>query len=195
MDKLSHHDIEKWVTLYSDDLFRWTLYKAGDKETAEDVVQETFLSVVKSLDKFKGKSKAKTWLFSIINNKIIDHHRKGFREAVINQPLNFDSKDRGGLLGQFFDENDTWKSEMKPSGWKDVEGHLLDYDEFNLVLQECMKNLPSTWFSAIHFKYLDEKDGKQICQELGITSSNYWKMLQRAKLQLRFCIEENWFKT
>ncbi|MCK5276978.1 MAG: RNA polymerase subunit sigma, partial [Cyclobacteriaceae bacterium] len=48
--------------------------------------------------------------------------------------------------------------------------------------------------SAIHLKYLEEKDGKEICQELGITSSNYWQILHRAKLQLRICIEENWFK-
>jgi len=57
-----------------------------------------------------------------------------------------------------------------------------------------MKNLPAPWYSAIQLKYLDQKSGNEICQELGITSSNYWKMLQRAKLQLRDCIEKNWFE-
>jgi len=71
----------------------------------------------------------------------------------------------------------------------------LDNVEFKSVMENCMKKLPDTWFSAIHLKYLEEKDGKVICQELGITPSNFWQILHRAKVQLRACIEKNWFKS
>ena len=37
-------------------------------------------------------------------------------------------------------------------------------------------------------KYLKEKDSALICQELGITATNYWQQLHRAKLKLRDCI-------
>jgi RNA polymerase sigma-70 factor (ECF subfamily) len=45
----------------------------------------------------------------------------------------------------------------------------------------------------MQLKYLEQKDGKEICQDLGITSSNFWQILCRAKLQVRACIEKNWF--
>jgi RNA polymerase sigma-70 factor (ECF subfamily) len=41
---------------------------------------------------------------------------------------------------------------------------------------------------------MEEKKGELICQELGITDTNFWQILHRAKLQLRKCIELNWFK-
>ena len=54
----------------------------------------------------------------------------------------------------------------------------LDGDEFVLV-------------SNIHS---GQKSGEEICQELEITPSNFWQIVHRAKLQLRDCIENNWFK-
>ena len=44
-------------------------------------------------------------------------------------------------------------------------------------------------------KYLDDMDSEEICKELNISSSNYWVLLHRAKVQLRSCIEVNWQTT
>jgi RNA polymerase sigma-70 factor (ECF subfamily) len=56
-----------------------------------------------------------------------------------------------------------------------------------------MNKLSPAWSSVMQLKYLEQKDGKEICQDLGITSSNFWQILCRAKLQVRACIEKNWF--
>lgn len=56
-----------------------------------------------------------------------------------------------------------------------------------------MAKLPEKWFSVMQLKYMAGKEGKEICQEIGITPSNYWQMLHRAKLNLRHCLENNWF--
>jgi len=190
----SHSTIKEWVSLYSDDLYRWALYKTSEQEVAQDLVQETFLSAFKSIDKFQGKSQPKTWLFSIMNNKIMDYHRKRFRSATINQSrLNSKSENRD-VLENFFDSEGGWKRDKSPNDWQELEGHLLDNPEFTKVLSGCMKKLPHHWDSAIQLKYLEEKDSSEICQELDITPSNYWQILHRAKLQLRMCIEKNWFK-
>ncbi|MFA7327306.1 MAG: RNA polymerase sigma factor [Candidatus Kapaibacterium sp.] len=71
--------IKSWVELYSDQLYTWAFYKTSDKETAEDLVQETFLAAINSFEKFEGKSEPKTWLLSILKNKIADHFRKVYR--------------------------------------------------------------------------------------------------------------------
>jgi len=48
--------------------------------------------------------------------------------------------------------------------------------------------------ACIRLKFLDEKKGEQICQELGLSTTNYWQLIHRAKLQLRDCLEKYWFR-
>ena len=71
---------------------------------------------------------------------------------------------------------------------------MLDDAEFQTVLQKCLNALPEKWNLCVKLKYLTGKSGDEICQDLDITSSNYWQMIHRAKLQLRNCVETNWFK-
>ena len=42
-------------------------------------------------------------------------------------------------------------------------------------------------------KYIEGLESDDICKELNITASNYWVLIHRAKLQLRACLEKNWF--
>jgi RNA polymerase sigma-70 factor (ECF subfamily) len=149
------------------------------------LVQETFLASVQSFDKFKGDSNPKTWLFAILNNKINDHYRNSYRKPTVDGTLIFET---------LFDSDDQWKSDQRPQQWADETGHLLDNDEFQQTLQNCLGKLPDNWYSAIQLKFMEEKKGELICQELGITDTNFWQILHRAKLQLRKCIELNWFK-
>lgn len=177
--------IKCWVELYSDNLYSWALHKTSSKETAEDLVQETFMAAVQSFGKFEGKSSPKTWLFAILNNKINDHHRNNFRKPTIND---------NSFLQVFFDQHDNWKPEETPKQWDEEAGNLFDDAEFQKAFEYCLGKLPESWFSAVQLKYLEEKNGELICQELGITPTNFWQILHRAKLQLRKCLEINWFK-
>ena len=177
--------IKTWVEQYSDNLFSWALHKTSSKETAEDIVQETFLAAVKSFDKFEGKSTPKTWLFSILNNKINDYYRDRIRKPSISD---------NGFFETFFDNVDHWYEKETPQSWNEETGHLLDNADFQKILKDCMKKLPENGLSAIQLKYQDEKKSELICQELNITITNYWQLLHRAKLQLRKCLDFNWFK-
>ena len=77
--------IRSWVNVYSDKMYSWALYKTNSKETAEDLVQETFMIAFQSFDRFEGRSDPKTWLFGILNHKIADHFRKIYRQTVVNE--------------------------------------------------------------------------------------------------------------
>lgn len=184
--------IKSLVESHSDKMYSWALYKTTNKETAEDLVQETFMVAFQSFNKFEGKSDPKTWLFSILNHKIADHFRKVYRHPVINES---DRNPEAGkdFLDTFFDANDNWIKEQRPKSW-DEDSQPADNPEFLKVLQVCMSKLPSNWFAAINLKYLEEKKGEIICQELEITPTNFWQILHRAKLQLRKCLEVHWFK-
>ena len=177
MDTINLKDTVKcWVELYSDNLYSWALHKTSSKETAEDLVQETFKAAVQSFGKFEGRNNPKTWLFSILNHIINDHHRSNFRKPILNDNSFFQT---------FFDSNDHWNPDEIPKRWPDETEHLLDDAEFQKAFEYCLRKLHEGWFSAIQLKYLEEKNGELICQELGITPTNFWQILHRAKLQLR----------
>ncbi|MEO6188160.1 MAG: sigma-70 family RNA polymerase sigma factor [Ginsengibacter sp.] len=184
--------IRLWVEAYSNKMYSWTLFKTNSKETAEDLVQETFMIAFQSLDKFEEKSSPRTWLFAILNHKIADHFRKVYRQPVVNES---DRNPEAGkdFLDIFFDANGSWIKEQRPKPWPDDQ-HLLDDVAFLKCLQKCMNDLPLNWNAAINLKYIEGKKGEVICQELEITPTNFWQILHRAKLQLRKCLEVHWFK-
>ncbi len=177
--------IKCWVDLYSDQLYSWAFFKTSSKETAEDLVQETFLASVQAFEKFESKSNPKTWLFAILSNKINDYHRINFRKPTVTNSSIFEI---------FFDEYEEWKKKERPKDWSEENNHLLDDSEFQNTLQNCLGKLPSNWYSAVQLKFIEEKKGELICQELGIAPTNFWQILHRAKLQLRKCLEIHWFK-
>jgi RNA polymerase sigma-70 factor (ECF subfamily) len=180
---------EKWVNDFSDELFSWAFYKTSSKETAEDLVQETFLAAYHKIDSFEGKSQPKTWLFSILNNKVIDYYRKSAKTTKKTSSLTENSGYE--LSDDLFTKIGCWENyEINPI-W-DQEVHLLDNSEFNLVMQECMQELPKKWKTALTSKYLSDQKTEAICQELEITVSNYWQIVHRAKLLVKKCLEINW---
>jgi len=172
-----------WVNTFTDDLYNWAYHKTSDKEVAQDLVQDTFLVATEKFDTFQGKSSPKTWLFSILNNKIVDYYRQKSKKHILHE---------GEFLSYFFNEDGGWKKESAPKHWDD-DGHLLDNNDFLAVLKRCMDALPDSWNATVKLKYLMQKKGEEICKELNITTSNYWQMIHRAKLQLRACIEKKWF--
>jgi RNA polymerase sigma-70 factor (TIGR02943 family) len=181
--------VKYWVGLYSDNMYSWAFHKTGSRELAEDLVQDTFLAACQAFSKFEGKSEPKTWLFAILNNKIAGHFRKQYRMHTAA------GNDHGSsLLNRVFDSSNAWRSEELPKEWLQQEGDLVDDAAFVAILQKCMDKLPAQWMAAIQLKYLEEKKGRQICQELEINPSNFWQVLHRARLQLRKCLENHWFK-
>lgn len=189
IEKESKTIVEAWVNAHSDALFSWAFYKTSSKETAEDLVQDTFLAAYNKIDTFKGKSQPKTWLFSILNNKIIDYYRLSAKTTKKMVSL---SENKGHEISEgFFDETENWKSTTINPIWNQDE-ELLDNPEFNSVMKDCMDDLPDNWNFVITSKYLTNKKAAEICQDLNITVSNYWQIVHRAKLVLKKCLEMKW---
>ncbi|MBA3673665.1 MAG: sigma-70 family RNA polymerase sigma factor [Chitinophagaceae bacterium] len=177
----THNDIISLVKAYTKDLFNYAITKVHQKEVAEDLVQDTFLSAYQSYENYKGKSNVKTWLFSILKHKIADYYRSKYKQDI---EVDFDT---------FFDDNHRWKPEYRPKDWGN-EKELLDDPKFSQTLQDCFKKLPVKWSSAVQMKYLEEHDADAICSQLEITKSNFWQITHRAKIHLRNCLEMKWFK-
>ncbi|WP_326982828.1 sigma-70 family RNA polymerase sigma factor [Chryseobacterium sp. MYb264] len=175
--------IKNWINQYSEGLLRRAVYLLSDKTEAEDVVQEVFIAAFSSYDSFEGKSAPLTWLMTILNRKVADFYRKKYKsEPNIN-------------LDHFFDENGSWRNDDVLNNWdaSHKETELLDNQDFNKTLEECIEDLPSRWKIPMKMYYLEEKKAPEVSQELNISTTNLWKVLQRSRMQLRECLEINWF--
>lgn len=181
--------VEAWVHEYSDALFSWAFYKTSSKETAEDLVQDTFLAAYNKIESFAGKSQPKTWLFSILNNKIIDHYRLSAKTS--KKTISMSENQGYEITDGFFDASESWKNTSINAIWNQDE-ELLDNPEFYNVLQNCMGDLPENWNFAITSKYLTTKKADEICEDLNISVSNYWQIIHRSKLVLKKCLEMKW---
>ena len=186
---------EKWIDSYADYLYSFAYNRVNDEEAAKDLVQETFLSALKARDGFKGEASEKTWLVSILKRKIIDLYRKN----AAHPQQSFEESDQYKVAySHYFTETGfikgEWNKTVAPKPWNVSEKNNIEQKEFKIILGKCLGKLPKAWASIFSLKYLEEQESDTICKELQITSSNYWVIIHRAKLQMRECLEKNWIK-
>ena len=185
MDLLKkQHDVTQWVNDYSDALFGYAVQRLHDRHSAHDLVQETFLAAWRNVEAYNGKASVKTWLFTILKNKLVDHYRK----AAVRQSAMLETDS-----DLFFDEAGHWKDGFCPQDWSSSAEGRMNTKEFYTVFNGCKSKLKEVYSTVFTMKYLDELDSNEICKVLGITTSNYWVIIHRAKTQLRACLETNWF--
>jgi len=176
---------EEWVNNYADSMYRYAVQRVSDSSVAEDLVQDTFLAAFKSIDSFKSKSSEKTWLFAILKRKIIDFYRK----ASSKYEKNFSEISPFYSKGEFLSH---WKADKSPMEWDKKE--LINPIEFRKILNKCLELLPDKYAAAFKLKTIQGLETKVICNDLDISTSNLWVILHRSRLQLRECLEENWYK-
>lgn len=183
MEKSTNIDTSQWVDEYADMLFNFAVVRVSDSDLAKDLVQDTFVSALKGIDKFQGKSTVKTWLFSILKRKIIDHWRK--QESRKTKPMSFFATD-GMMKGKFLET-------YSPKGRLSEVEEKMENSELRQAITECIGALPPKWQGIVVDKLVDEKESEEVCNNHDITASNLWVIIHRAKLQLRDCLEKKWF--
>lgn len=180
---------DNWADQYADYLYNFAYYRLNNDELAQDLVQDTFLSALKAKDTYKGQASEKTWLVSILKNKIIDYYKKASTKN--ETPISL-SAYQAPSYDYFFNKakNGDWKQEARPLDWTDTDTRF-DTKEFYKVLESCLNRLPEKWKGVFVMSVIDESDSKFVCKEFNISSSNFWVIIHRAKLQMRACLEKN----
>lgn len=176
---------EGWVKAHTADLLRFARNRVKDAEAADDLVQLALVSAWETMDRFQGDSSPRTWLFAILKHKLMDHYRRAYREGMRLSGNEAEADDRAESL---FNANGHWQSDHAPSELaafrNDDEAEKLDR-----ALRHCLDALPERWRAVVEMKYMKEMDGTSIQEALGLSETNYWQQVHRAKLRLRECIE------
>lgn len=170
-------------------LLRYAGLQIRDASAAEDLVQETLLAAIEGSGRFSGKSSVKTWLTGILKHKIIDHLRRQNRE----QPLLGDGdsdRSEADVVDALFAQDGHWRD--RPAAWQKPD-QAFENRQFWEVFEMCATLMPARMARVFTMREVLELSTEEICKELGITTTNCWVMLHRARLILRECLESKWF--
>lgn len=180
--------LNSWVEDYYSDLYRWAKYKVSDAHLAEDLVQEVFLVAADSHDNFKNKSSPKTWLFQILNHKLVDY----YRAKKSTQVFSMEESKLFEVTDNLFDQKSNWTSNSQTVLWSSPSDVELEMEK---NLGTCMYSLPELWKKVVFEKYYENLATEKICTTNDLSKANYWQIMHRMKLFLKDCIEKKVKKT
>jgi RNA polymerase sigma-70 factor (ECF subfamily) len=169
-------------------LMRYARLQLRNEAWAEDAVSETLLAALAKPLAFEARSQLKTWLVGILKHKIIDSMRQRQREVVLDSGSDDDSTDPLELMAF---KRDGHFAE-KPADWGNPEQDL-NSRQFFVILEACTDKLPAVQGRLFLMREWLELSSEEICKELGLTPTNLYVQLHRARLRLRECLELNWF--
>lgn len=160
----------------------------SDHPTAEDVVQETWIAVVKGIRGFEGRSSLKTWLFAVLTNiakqrGVRDHRRNetltDFGAATVD-PARFHRPGEPGA--------GSWK--QPPAPFPDSpEGSVLHRELLEVARRELDK-LPEGQRAVVTLRDLLGFDAAEVCEVLDITAGNQRVLLHRGRAAIRQSLED-----
>jgi RNA polymerase sigma-70 factor (ECF subfamily) len=170
-------------------LLKFARLQLRDAAWAEDVVSETLLAALAKPQAFAARSQLRTWLVGILKHKIVDVLRARKREVTLDSGADDDSADP---LEHMAFKADGHFAE-RPADWGNPEQDLSSR-QFMAILEACAEKLPAVQGRLFLMREWLELSSEEICKELGLTPTNLYVQLHRARLRLRECLELNWFQ-
>ena len=167
-------------------LMRIARIELRDEHAAEDCVSDVLTQAYERRAAFRGDSTLRTWLTSILKNRIIDLLRKQWRE----QPLEVPGDEGEGAIERMFDASGHYVH--MPSEVRDP-AELCQQDGFLAAVQRCVDMLPKRIGQVFVLREVFGTETKDICKDLDLTTSNVWVQLYRARMMLRTCLERGGF--
>lgn len=179
---------EQWVDRHGDTLFRYALSRLRDPEAAEEVVQETFVAGLRASDQYSGEGAEGAWLLGICKRKVIDCVRRRRRpDAGTGGELDDDPS------AALFDAKGNWRTD--PRVLRERPDASMEREDFWKAFRGCLQRLSQRQADVFTLREVEDMAGDDICKELGISSSNLWVLLHRARLRLTQCMKwhlEKW---
>jgi RNA polymerase sigma-70 factor, ECF subfamily len=182
------------VRRYTPMLMRLARMYVPTDALAEDVVQETWIAVLRGLDRFEGRSAFKTWLFRILVNRA---KTRGVRE---HRSIPFASVGGGeGVEGEFEGEGPTvdpsrftsqgaWTS--APADWHDDPEASLESEEALRIVREAIAELPERQRIVITLRDLEGLSSDEVRNVLDVSETNQRVLLHRARTRVRKALED-----
>lgn len=165
------------VTNYQDLVYNTALGIVQNSEDAEDVAQEVFIQVFRSIDQFKGDARLSTWIYRITTTKALDHIRSRKR------------KKRFAFITSLFGANDELVHD--PVDFQHP-GVALDRKEQAALIFQMINQLPDNQKVAFTLHKMEELSYQEIADVMELSVSAVESLLFRARQNLRKLLEKHY---
>jgi len=158
------------VDRYKDLVFTLSLKMLKNREEAEEVAQDTFIKVFKSLSKFKGDSKFSTWIYKVTYNSCLDRLKKNKKEQLkvaIDEYTEHQVKTIDNALENMVEE------------------------ERQQAIKACLELLPPDDSFLLTLYYFEEQSLEEIAKVVGLTANNVKVKLFRSRKKLTSILKAN----
>jgi RNA polymerase sigma-70 factor (ECF subfamily) len=167
------------VTRYQQPMLRLARSMVSSQSVAEEAVQDTWMGVVRGIDRFEGRSSLKTWLFRILINRTRSAGSREHSNAPL-ESLHSVDPDRFDAQGQWADPLDRWVEQAEDR---------LDAARWLPVLKTGLDDLPPRQRQVIILRDVEGLSGDEACDLLGISAGNQRILLHRGRSRLRGMLE------
>jgi RNA polymerase sigma-70 factor (ECF subfamily) len=164
LDALRAGDEDAFASLvgrYHTRLLRFAESIVPTREVAEEAVQDTWLGVVRGIDRFEGRSSVKTWLYRILINRA---KTAGAYEPR-NAPLDYED-----VLDGRFGASGAWDRPLE--SWADLIDSRIAADKLARQVKECLPQLPAAQRQVLTLRDIEGLASTEVCDLLGVSAAN-----------------------
>jgi RNA polymerase sigma-70 factor (ECF subfamily) len=181
--RLRSGDEEAFVMMvrrYNGSLLRVARSYVPSDSVAEEAVQETWMGVVRGVDRFEGRSSFKTWLFRILVNRA--------RSAGVREPRTSElTDDQPAVDPSRFNAQGAWAEPLAP--WESDSDDRLVAATWSKTLGDALRVLPPRQREIVVLRDVEGMASGDVCDVLGITEGNQRVLLHRGRSRLRTLLE------
>ncbi|GKS10856.1 ECF RNA polymerase sigma factor SigW [Paenibacillus chitinolyticus] len=161
---------EELVNLYKDKIFHLAYRMLGNKQEAEDAVQDTFLRVYNNLDRYDENQKFSTWIFRIGTNLCIDRLRK--RKPTYSLDAEMPDSEGNDFYAMLASKDELPEDQIVLS-------------ETQQVIRRVIQTLPEKYKSVVILRYLHDMSLQEIGDVLGMPVTTVKTRVHRGREYLR----------
>jgi len=198
IEALRRGDEAAFVTLvgrYHQSLLRVASVYISSGAAAEDVVQETWLGVLRGLERFEGRSSLKTWIFHILINRAKTRGARERRSIPFSDLHSVESEGHEPAVEpeRFLPaDHPRWPGHWAsfPDTWDESPEHLLLSTETRAIIQRAIDALPPTQREVITLRDIEGWTSEDVCNALVLSETNQRVLLHRARSKVRRALEQ-----
>lgn len=186
---------ERIVDAWSPAMLRLARSYVSTQASAEDVVQDTWLGVLKGLDGFEGRSSLKTWVFRILTNvaktrSLRERRIVPLADVTVHWSDDGPTVDPSRFQGPGGEQPGHWTANGGPQPWEaSAETQLLSVEILALV-DGALDTLPERQRQVVRLRDVDGFTSDETCAVLGISMTNQRVLLHRGRAKIRGALED-----
>lgn len=182
------------VEQYQAALLRLARMYVNDAAVAEEVVQETWLGVLRGLDRFEGRSSLKTWIFRILMNTAKTRAFREGRSVPFSAFADPASEDDGPSVSpeRFRPADDPhWPHHWSdpPHAWGATPEQMVISRETRAIIEGAIQGLKPSQREVITLRDIQGMSSEEVCNILAISETNQRVLLHRARSRVRAALE------